>query len=54
MRRYYIVTLVRGGAYRIKAESASEARQIMTYDYRERVASVSLDDNQDVNSDEDY
>ena len=43
---YYIVTLIRGGSYRIEAESADDARQQVTHDYQERVNSVALDNDQ--------
>ena len=52
--KYYIVRLARGGCYRIKAESADEARQRVTYDYRERVKSVTLDDDQNQHPTEDW
>lgn len=52
--KWYLVKLSRGGIYRIRAASADLARQRVTYDYRERVASVEVDTEQHDNPVEDY
>lgn len=52
--KWYIVRLIRGGAFRIRAESAEQARQRVTYDYMERVRAVGLDEDQTVSETEDY
>lgn len=52
--KWYIVILVRGGAFRIRAESTDQARQRVTYDYMERVRAVALDEDQTVAETEDY
>ena len=43
--QWYLVKLS-GGYYRIRAASADLARQQVTYDYRERVLGVELDEDQ--------
>jgi hypothetical protein len=51
--RWYLVELCRGGIYRIEAASADLARQRVTYDFRERVKAVALDEEQHDNPVED-
>lgn len=53
-QEWYLVCLERGGLFRLRATSKDDARQLVTYVYRERVAWVHKDTEQHANMIEDH